>query len=276
MNDRLLRLGVALGCVVLTFAFLVAGFPYDRLEQRVIRSFERSTGGRVVYAQASHLLTWAGPALEWQGVQVTGATAQPLAFERVRARLAWSLEWLRLAPAFHVDLQATPGHLAGVVSVGRVPGFDGRLEDYPLADLPERWAWQGARLSGVVDADIDVSSDGDRLEGDVRFDVRNGSLAGGRFRDGLPFESLTGEIELGGDRWAEIASLKIDGPLLRADVKGTIGAAASFDAAPLDLDVQLDAKPLATQILLGFGVRLKQTGPITLKIAGTTAQPVAR
>ena len=64
MDARWARLGVALACAALFFGFLVAGFPYDRLEQRVVRVLESQIGGRITYTRAARVFTIAtsGPA----------------------------------------------------------------------------------------------------------------------------------------------------------------------------------------------------------------------
>jgi type II secretion system protein N len=275
LENRATTLAVAAGCVVLTLIFLIIGFPYHRLESRVVRAIETAIDGRMTYAEAEQVFTFAGPGYEWRSVRITGATPRPLDFELFRARPAWSLAWLRLSPAFHVELEGTPQRAVGVITLGSRPGFDGQLEQFELSDLPTRLQPKAFALRGIADADIDLTG-GEHLIGDVEIAVANGTLSGEKLRTGLPFTELTGALQMVGDNRTEISSLHIVSPLLKADLVGTIGPGPSFGEAPLDLALELDANARATQVLRAFGIRLSRQGAQSLKVSGTVNAPKVR
>jgi len=275
LENRTTVLAVGAGCFVLTLIFLLAGFPYDRLESRGVMAIERVVGGRMSFAESEQVFGLSGPAFEWRDVRITGATARPLDLDRLRARLAWSSSWLRGVPAFHIELEGPNGSAVGVVSLGSRPSLDGRLEQFDLAVLPDDWTVSGIDLLGLADAEIEVTG-GDQWLGEVALSVTNGSLSGGRFRSGVPFHELSGKLQLAGDNRTEITSLHVTGPLLTADITGSIGPAANPGEAPLDLAVELDADPRATGLLRSFGIRLRTKGIQHLKVSGTVDAPKVR
>ena len=191
MENRLTVLGIGAGCVVLTLIFLVAGFPYDRLESRIVRGIEEAVGGSMTYSESEQTFGITGPGYEWFNVRFSGTGTRPVTLERLHGRLAWSLSWLRLAPAFRIELEGGIGTAEGVVTAGGQPGFDGTLDTFDLGVLPPTWTIAGISIKGLANAEIDVRG-GDEWMGDVNLAVSGGSLSGGKFRSGLPFDELIG------------------------------------------------------------------------------------
>ncbi len=275
MEGRATTLAVAAGCVLLTLIFLIAGFPYDRLESRMVRAIEKAIGGRMTYAESDTSFAWGVPGYQWRQVRVTGTSSGPLQFDELSVRPAWSLAWLRGAPAFHVDVSGSDGRIVGVVALGDPPGFDGRLERYDLTKLPAGLKPRVLALRGVADAEVDLVG-GEQWMGDVDLSIENGSVSGAKLRLPLAFSKLTGQFELVGDNRTEVSALHIEGPLLEADLVGTVGPAPQLGAAPLDLALELDAEPNALPLLRPLGIRLSKRGPQSLKIGGTFDSPQVR
>ncbi len=275
MEKRNTALAIGAGCVVLTLIFLLIGFPYDRLESRVVSAIEQTVGGRMDFAESERAFGFTGPAFEWRGVRISVSSERAIELDRLRTRLAWSSSWLRLSPAFYVELEGGGGNAAGVVSLGSRPGFDGRLERFDLAMLPADWTLAGVTVRGLADVELDVTG-GEQWMGDVKLSVTGGSLSGKKFRSGMPFNELTGELRLAGDHRTEITSLHLDSPLLQVDISGSIGPAVDPGEAPLDLAVELDADVRATSLLRGFGIRLDKKGPQSLRVSGTVDAPKVR
>lgn len=276
MDRRTTTLAVAAGCLLLTFVFLIAGFPYDRLEGRVVRAIETNLGGRMSFASSTTQFEAGLPGYSWEQVRISGTAGGPLAFDRVSLRPAWALSWLRLAPSVHVDLVGPSGRAVGVLTLGGEPGFDGRLEQYDLAKLPPAVRPAAFTLRGIADAELDLASNGKEWMGDVQFDVANGSVAGGRLRLPLPFSTLKGTFALVGDHRTEVSALHISGPMVKADLVGTVGPAESLGAAPLDLALELDAEARALPMLKPLGIKLTSRGPQSLKLGGTFDKPQVR
>jgi type II secretion system protein N len=273
-RGRLGAAGVAIACALLTLFFVLLGFPYDRLGQRIAHSLEQSTGSQLSFASAGLTLTLAGPALEWHAVEITGAIGDArLSFERVRLRPAWSLAWLRLDPALYLDLDGPGGRVAGVATLGAEPGFAGRLENVNLMLLPAQQVWPDATLAGTLDANLDVRAASPAPEGEVQLAAREGNFAARGLPLALPFDELTGELGLGGGRFVEVRSIRMEGPLFQAQVRGEIGAAPSFLEAPLALDIEIQAQPRFHPTLRELGVRVDRAGAARLRLAGTPADP---
>lgn len=268
-------MAIGAGCVVLTLVFFLAGFPYDRLESRVVMAIERAVGGQLQASESQQRFGFTGPAYEWKGVRITGATPHPFQLDRLSTRLAWSASWLRLSPAYYIELEGPAGSARGVVNLGSRPGFDGRLEQFDLSVLPDGLRIADIDVTGRADGELDVTGGGHWM-GDVNLSVTGGGLTGKRMRNGLPFDELTADLRLAGDHRTEIRALHIESPLLEADLTGSIGPAEDAGQAPLDIALVLDADVRATSLLRGFGIRLSKKGVQNLTITGTVDAPQVR
>ena len=278
-DDRLgkrLLAGAVAGCVLLTLVFVAVGFPYDRLADRIVATLERSTGAQLEYADFRRVLTWAGPVLEWQGVVYRDENGKQLDFDHARLRAGWSPSWLVGNPAVHVDLMGPAGRVVGLAIGGDEPGFDGRLEQITLEQLPSEWLDQEIRVAGVIDGEVDVRVRAEGLEGSLRLEGRQGSVSGGLLGMMIPFDQLSAHLSLGGDHGAEIETLRLEGPLLRADVTGTVGTAPTLKQASLDLVAEIDADAGIVQYLQRSGIVLAGPGASTLSIGGTAGAPQVR
>jgi hypothetical protein len=200
---------------------------------------------------------------------------QPIDLALIRP--AWSMSWLAGDPALHVELESPAGIAQGTLHWNGVTSWAGTLRDArpelsPISD----WIPTG-RIEGLLDATLDVSMTELGPEGTVEFNVRDGSL----FMPGLPtaplkFESLTGEVSIGGDAYAKLVSLRFDGPFATGTGSGKIGRAARLDQAPIDFEFDFVVQPEPARAVNASGVPVQPGGEALAKISGTVAKPKIR
>ena len=108
------------------------------------------------------------------------------------------------------------------------PGFAGTLRDVDLEQLPQERIGAPLRMKGRADADLDITMRETGPEGDVEFEARDGLLTHPNLPLPMPFQKLTGEVELGGANWAEIQKFELASPLASGHATGTVGRAPAF------------------------------------------------
>ena len=267
-------LAIAAAAVALTSFFLIAGFPYDRLAPRAAAAIESATGARVSIGRLSLGITWFAPELKARNVDVTWPSGQHASFERIRVHPAWSLSWLRGRPALGVALRSPLGELQGTVIGGAAPSFDGEVRNVSLALLPLEDLAAGTQLDGRVDAQLDVQMAEAGPQGTVRFEAKGGSLTLPLLPIGLPFDTLSGDIALGGDLLAKLNAFDLAGPLVGLTASGTIGRNAALPLSPLALSARIEAhEPAVRSMLQSQGVTLDASGAAAVEISGTLGTP---
>jgi len=92
----------------------------------------------------------------------------------------------------------------------------------------------------------------------------------------LPYDGLSGDIEFGGDTLAAVKSLELTGPLVSAEITGTLGHAPALANAPLSLSVIVRSQPGVRPLLESTGLRVKPDGSARVTVSGTTSNPVLR
>jgi type II secretion system protein N len=268
--------GTAVAGALLTLLFLLWGFPYERLAARLTARLGAATGAQIAFADLGPYLSFAGPGFEAREVEIVTPQGTRFELERLRLRPAWSLAWLRLAPALHVDARG-PGRLVGVVTLGDAPSFAGELEQVDLARIPFSLLYPGTSVAGTLDAVVDLARADPALEGTLELTVAEGNIGvPDRLPLGLTFDQLSGSLRFGGEQLVRIDSLELAGALLSGSAKGSVGAAPSFEAAPLDLDVQIQADPALRPTLEQAGLRFDRQGKAELHVQGTASAPQLR
>jgi len=270
-------LGTSLACVLLTLFFLFLGFPYDRLGQRLAAELSRSNGTQLSFQELGPYVSLAGLGFEATGAHIETADGIRLQLDRARLRPAWSLAWLRLRPAIHVDLEGPPGHVVGVVTLGGAPGFAGRLEAIDLAQLPKSLVGSGVAMAGTVDAVVDLHTGSSGPQGNISLSAQEGSLGiPDLLPIAVPFDELSASLRLGDGAFLELDSFETQSPLFSAQASGTIADAPSLASAPLNLQVKIQTDPAFASTLQGLGLRLSRDGKANLHIRGTPTAPVFR
>ncbi len=269
-----LLLGVPIAGVLLTAFFFFMGFPWDGLRDAVASQASRASGARVTIAELAPSFTLFGPALAARGVSATLADGTVIQLDRARLRPAWSPAWIRGHPAVAIDLEAPQGRVRGTVFAGAEPGFDGRLERVSLAALPLASFAPDLALDGTGEADVDLRSGAEGPVGSVEVSVSDGSIGLPGMPVALPFESLAGRGELGGDAWLVVEELALDGPMLSLEGSGTIGKSPSLERAPLNGKLVVDVREQSVRPMVRqLGLRLDRAGHAEVDLGGTLGQP---
>ncbi len=267
---------LALAAVALTAFLMVLRFPYDRLALAIVQRVERETGARVTLGPVSLALVRWAPGLATSGVSIIRSDGTRLDLDRLGVRPALALAWLAGNTALAVEVESARGGGSGVVALGDAPGFSGTLRDVDLEQLPQERIGAPLRMKGRADADLDITMRETGPEGDVEFEARDGLLTHPNLPLPMPFQKLTGEVELGGPNWAELRKFELSSPLATGHASGTIGRAPAFAAAPLKLEIELTVSGAVQGSLRSQGVAIGNDGQIHVNVSGTPVRPVVR
>ncbi len=273
----LMVFGVPCVGVLLIVFFLIRGFPYDELGERIASQIERSHGIQLAFAEIGPTLQLAGPALEATQLRLKRPGRPPEPIDRALIRPAWSMSWLAGEPALHVELESAAGMAKGTLHWNGTTRWVGSLRN-ARPDLPPISDWiPTGRLEGTLEATLDLSMAESGPEGRVDFEARDGTL----FLPGLPsaplkFESLSGQLEVGGDAYAKLVALQFDGPLAKGTGSGKIGRAARLDQAPIGFEFDFVVQPEPARAVTAAGVYVQPGGEASAKISGTVARPKIR
>jgi len=265
---------VALGCAALVAGFVLWRLPYERAAAPLSAALSRATALEISIGALAPRLTWLGPGLEATQLRVATPDGVALPVERLHVRPAWSPRWLLLRPRWWIGAELAGGGAEGELGLEPQACFAGRLAGIDLAALPLAWLWPGAGLTGRLDARFDLRAEAGALAGSIDLDARDGSAALPTLPLPLPFATLTARLEPGEDPRLRLVSLELVGELLRARGSGTLGAAATPAAAPLDLAFELEAEPGLQPALASLGVRLDPQGRARLRVSGSLERPV--
>jgi len=272
----LLAIGVPLAGIFLVSLFIYLGFPYDKLADRIKAETRRTGAARIDFQDVGPSLHLAGPGIEATGVRATLSNGETFRLERAMLRPAWSLAWFRGAPAVYAEIESEAGNAAGTVILGDAGGYHGDLERVEIGKLPLAHFEQMGTLDGLLDASVDISLGEQGPEGSVTFEARDGSIGLAGFPIELPFETLSGELIFGEDAYVAVKRLVLEGPMLSAGVAGSVLQAASFSEAPLDLEIEIEAKPAISAEIRRAGIRIGRNGKAKTRITGTVAKPSVR
>jgi type II secretion system protein N len=273
------RLGVAgpvaLG-LLLTFIFMYLRFPYDRLAEVIELRIERATGTRVQLTELGPGFVFPAPGLVARDVRVMRPGAAALGFERVGVRPALSLSWFMGRPALHTAIRSVAGEVRGTLTLGPAPRWSGDLRDFDIGQLPIAAFSPGTALTGRADAEIDIALEAEGAAGSMHIVAREGSLEHPELLMALPFDTLRGELRLGGGQRAEIVSLELESPLVSGSLSGTIGRSPRFETAPLRLEGSFTVSEEIRGVLNAQGADLGSSGSGEFAVTGTPTRPVVR
>jgi hypothetical protein len=161
--------------------------------------------------------------------------------------------------------------------VGGVPGFDGALREVSLEKLPLDRFVPDLVLAGVADLEVDVRSGDAGPSGRLELAAHDGRIGVPGMPVDLPYATLEGRAELGGETRVRLERLHMDGPMLSFDADGTLGQGPSLESSPLDATVRVEVRePSVRPMVRNLGVRLDRDGRAEVRLAGTPARPVVR
>lgn len=273
-SPGLRRAGLAAAALVLTAFFFVMSFPWDRLGDATAARVGQLLGADVAVAHLS--TSWLPlPGFRASGVRMHWPDGRSLELEQASVRPAFSTAWLRGRPALFVSLAAPLGTARGTLLPAGPPAFAGRLGVPALARLPLTMLVPELSLDGRADADVDLRLLPDGPRGEARFEAHDGSLALPGLPVALPYTTLRGELGFTDAASVEVRSLSLEGPMLAADAKGSVGRAPIPQLAPLDLELHVQVRDASLRpALAGAGLRFGPDGAATLHLRGTPQRPL--
>jgi type II secretion system protein N len=261
----------ALAVALLLAAFVFVRFPWERLLPPLLDVAHTATGADVRVGALRVGFGAQGPRLVARGVSLHWPGNAPLALDAVALRPAWSLDWLRGRPLWHVEASGPPGAWSGAVALDRVAG---RLDEVDVGALP--WALLGstAPLQGRVSGSVDLARMDGAWQGSARLSGATGSVDFGGLPVAIPYEELVADLVVAPDR-VSLPQARLVGPLVTASFTGTASAeGASFASWPIDLRVQIERIDPALGSYLGpLGIPLDRQGQAQVQVSGTLAAP---
>ena len=273
LSGPLRFLGLAIAGTVLVLMFITIGFPYDRLAEFITAEVRRSSGVGITIGDLGPSLQLGGPGVRATDVGIVGAGSDYQA-DRAILRAAWSTSWLRGRPAIHADIEGPLGAIVGTYTMGLEVAWEGVLTGINLEAPPIRQLLPIVDLTGSGDAELKVKQGLSGPEGWIRFELSEGSIAFGDYPLAIPYESIAGSVTFGDESFLAIEELKLVGPLMTAEVAGSIESASRFAEAPLNLQIQIQAESDLQIPLASAGVRFDKDGSARVRIAGTPLQPL--
>ncbi len=272
----LIAIGVPCAGVLLVAFFLIRGFPYEELGELIASRIEQSHGIQLTFADIGPTLQFAGPALEATQLRAKFPDQPAHKIDRALVRPAWSLSWLVGEPVLHVELDSPSGSADGTLRWNGLTAWAGTIRN-ARPELPPISDWiPTGGCEGNLEATLDVSMAEQGPEGRVEFEIQDGSLSLPGLSFPLPFTSLTGEVNLGGDAYATLTSLSLEGPDVSGSGSGKIGRAEPLEQAPIGFEFTLDVKPSISRAVSAAGVKVNPGGDALIKISGTVAKPKIR
>jgi type II secretion system protein N len=267
---------LVLAAFALTALLMVLRFPYDRVATSIAQQLEQRTGSRVTFGSFGLAFVRWGPGFAAKSVEVVSPDGTRMSFDRIGMRPALSLAWLTGGAAMATEVESQRGDVSGVTTFGKSPGFSGEMRDIDLEQIPQQSSGAPLHLKGRADLDIDVVMREDGPVGSVGFEARDGLLTHPELPMPMPFTKLAGEIDLGGQHWAEIKQFSLESPLATGHARGTIGKATAFANAPLDLALEFTVSGAVQGSLRAQGVSVGNSGDVHVAISGTPMRPVVR
>ena len=272
----LLIVGVPLAGIALTLLFIFLGFPYDRLAETLAAEAERSAGVALRFGTVSSHVGLRGPGIRARDVSATARGGTPFSVHEVVVRPAWSLSWFRGLPAIHLDVDSDSFQADGTLTLGAEPGWNGEIRELTLADLPLADLLGEFDIGGQLAVRADLRQVGGELQGVLHFEARDGALTVPGSPMPIPFDQLTGDLELGNEHFVRVEKISLRGDMLEAELVGTIGKSAVRGREPLDLSLEIVLEAPMLRSLVSQVVRLDRSGSGSLEIGGTLSDPRVR
>ena len=267
------RFLIGVAAVLLTLTLMYVRFPYERFIPGAEIAFEKATGVGLRIGQIDPWPSLMGPGLSLGPLYVDLPVGARLTLEEMRVRPAWSVSWLRgdvtLALEFHDEFFG--GQI--LLGLGETTALSGQLVDLDLASVHPKLLAKGLAIDGFSDVDLDLVLAEAGAEGRVHLNVTQGSFRHPQLPMELPFETVIGELQLGGDSWLTVESFAIDSPLLVGEISGTVGPPPR---SQLDLRGEFEAKQGARAPLRTRGLQVARDGSVSVSIQGAASRPLIR
>ena len=275
----LIRLCYPFAALALTLVFIVIGFPYDRLAVRLEQEVQSTLDMRLRIGELSPQLGLGGLGIAAREVLAKPEVGPTIVIQELVLRPAWSLAWFRGQPAIYVDMTSEMGSASGIIIVGSTGPWQGKLEAVQLDALPLEMI-QALDMDGSLDATFDLRrappEQGGQLEGQMDFELRDGSFRSEGLPLTLPVERLQGRLNFGGESYVTLSEVALEGPLLEGTLQGGVGHAQTLGNQSLAIDLSLRVRDEGLAGLLSGMSNPGDDGFHRLQVTGTIAKPTIR
>ncbi len=261
--------------VLLVLVFVALLFPWQSLGRRIAFEISRGSGARVEVPDLSPAFTARGPVLRATHVTIEHPAVDQVALSELEIAPRLSSSWLQGDPTLRVWARSGLGNVDGVLRLGSEPAYRGLASEVELSRLPLRLDATGLRLSGPIEADVDLALDPNgTLRGRVDFESPSLLVESSALPMALPFSSAVGTVEILQSGATRIDSVALEGPLVEARIDGEVGLVHHSQSPPIDLVAHLRiVEPLLRQMAPGAGLALSPDGEADIRVGGTVDLP---
>ncbi len=268
------KFGTPIAAVLLTGFFILWGFPYHHLTNRVAALAASNLGVEIRTVDSGLTFGFDGPGFRFQGISVETPGGEIYQLDSARLGPAWSLSWLTATPTLFFEVHSELGNAEGSVRTGDDASWSGSIADLKLAELTFLETMLPFTITGTLNAEADVESQDGVPHGPLSFDLREGLVGHPNMPIAIPYDTIRGALAFGGEQRLSIESLELLGPLLNFSATGSVGQADSMADSPLDIDIAFkNVPPQLRPIVESIGGRVERDGSSKLHIGGTVAEP---
>lgn len=266
--------GVSL-VLVLILGFIALGFPWDSLARRIAWEISSASGISVSIDDLAPALTPRGPVLRAREVVIQHPAVDRVRLLELEIAPRWSTSWFSGNPRLRIWADSELGLADGVLGLGDTSSFVGRVSGVELAQLPLRLDASGVRISGRLDADVDVALDPNgTLSGRVAFSTPSLVIESNQIPMAIPFSRAEGVIVILENGATRIESVEFEGELLEGKLSGEIGLVHHSQAPPIDLELEFRIVDVALrQLAQAAGLSISPNGEISMRLGGKLDHP---
>ncbi len=259
----------------LILAFIFVGFPWDSLARRVATEISVASGSSVSIKNLAPAVTARGLVLRARDVVIEHPAVDRVRLLELEIAPQWSMSWFMGEPALRIWADTELGLIDGVLGLGETSSFVGRVSQVELSRLPLRLDASGVRISGQLDADVNVALDPTgTLSGRVAFLSPSLVVESNQLPMAIPFSRAEGVIVILENGATQIESVKLEGQLLEGKLSGEIGLVHHSQTPPIDLKAEFHiVNPMLRQLAPSVGIPVSSNGEINIRIRGTLDAP---
>jgi type II secretion system protein N len=271
------KFGTPIAAIALTSFFILLGFPYHHLTNRIAASFASSIGVEIESADSGLTFGLAGPGFEFEDIRIETQTGDVYRLDDAQLGPAWSLSWFTGTPTLFYEAHSVLGESQGTVRTGAEIGWEGSIANLTLADLTFLETMLPFSLTGTLSAEGDVQSPGGVPQGPLSFDLHDGVLGHPNLPQDVPYKTIQGKLAFGGEQRVSVETFELTGPLVTFSAAGSVGQADTMLNSPLDIDITLkNVRGQMRSIVQLMGGRVEQDGSSKMHIGGTFNNPIVK
>ena len=268
----MLALPIALLLIVLFVAIL---FPWDAVARRLSFEIASATGSQITIGQLRPSLSARGPVLAAQDVVIEHPAVERVRIDLLEIAPRFSTSWFGAVPTLRIWADSELALVDGVLTLGDLPAYVGRVTRIEIEKLPLRLEASGLGIFGRLDANADIVLDpGGFMTGRVDFESPELLIQSSQLPIAIPFTRAAGVIEILASGATRIESLALEGNVLEGTLSGEIEMAHRSQSPPINLQAQVRiVQPDMRGMASAAGIDLSSSGEADLQLSGTLDAP---